>query len=102
MPPHLHPAPSPLLVPCFTISAVEAPRADRAHPSHPLRAFCTTARRAKSTKTREIHLFSGSLILTQLPREKAVKEMGLEDTVQVVDCEDLVGYCAGKAGKMGE
>jgi hypothetical protein len=51
---------------------------------------------------REIHLFSGSLILTQFPREKAVKEMGLEDTVQVVDCKDLVGYCTGKASKMGE
>ncbi|KAJ7814383.1 hypothetical protein B0H14DRAFT_2604143 [Mycena olivaceomarginata] len=32
--------------------------------------------------------------------EQTVQEMGMKDMVQVVDCEDLVGYCAGKAGKM--
>ncbi|KAJ7101777.1 hypothetical protein C8R44DRAFT_887960 [Mycena epipterygia] len=34
--------------------------------------------------------------------KKAVREMAIEETMQVVDCEDVVGYCAGKTGKMGE
>ncbi|KAJ7455144.1 hypothetical protein FB451DRAFT_1184471 [Mycena latifolia] len=32
--------------------------------------------------------------------EKAVQEMELQDSVQVVDCADVVEFCAGKSGKM--
>ncbi|KAJ7140862.1 hypothetical protein C8R44DRAFT_866548 [Mycena epipterygia] len=32
--------------------------------------------------------------------EKAVREMVTTETVQVVECEDVVGYCAGQGGKM--
>ncbi|KAJ7337608.1 hypothetical protein DFH08DRAFT_964579 [Mycena albidolilacea] len=93
-----------------------------AHTSLPPNA-APSASRAKSTARPTLHHFGGGsstgrssasesssarLLYNSSTRkiykdaEKAVKEMGLEDTVQVVDCEDLVGYCAGKAGKMGE
>ncbi|KAJ6603537.1 hypothetical protein DFH09DRAFT_1301323 [Mycena vulgaris] len=32
--------------------------------------------------------------------EKAVHEMGLKDSVQVVDCADIVSFCAGHSGTM--
>ncbi|KAJ7139154.1 hypothetical protein C8R44DRAFT_727263 [Mycena epipterygia] len=32
--------------------------------------------------------------------EIAVQEMGLKDVMQVVECADVVGYCAGQSGKM--
>ncbi|KAJ6522143.1 hypothetical protein DFH09DRAFT_1097392 [Mycena vulgaris] len=35
-------------------------------------------------------------------RETAVDEMGPKDSVQVVDCEDVVKFCAGKGGKMAK
>ncbi|KAJ7858848.1 hypothetical protein B0H14DRAFT_3447061 [Mycena olivaceomarginata] len=102
----------------IALSAGAAP----AHTSLPPNA-AASASRAKSTARPTLHHFGGAsstggssasessfarLLYNSSTRkiykdaEKAVKEMGLEDTVQVVDCEDLVGYCAGKAGKMGK
>ncbi|KAJ7115047.1 hypothetical protein C8R44DRAFT_740366 [Mycena epipterygia] len=55
---------------------------------------------AESPSTRLLYNSSTRTLYKDM--KKAVREMAIEETMQVVDCEDVVGYCAGKTGKMGE
>jgi hypothetical protein len=45
-------------------------------------------------------LFFGNRPLILMDREKAVREMGPHESMQVVECADVADFCAGGTGKM--
>ncbi|KAJ7124515.1 hypothetical protein C8R44DRAFT_734988 [Mycena epipterygia] len=75
-------------------------------PGHP---FCSLAASVSSSGTSLSHataspsaqlLYNNTTHKIYKDAEKAVREMATTETVQVVECKDVVGYCAGQGRKM--